>query len=445
MTRTSLLAVIAAALAAAAARADWNDQAFDGRAGNDAAPAAAALKRQGPAASPDEREWVIVKAADKAARTRAANAGLAIEEIGADAVAGVATPRAVARLRKGGAAIVSRRPLKSGEKDFPPADKAYRTFAQAQAALSAIADAHPEIASLVTLGATTQGRPITALRFNTSAQGAAPSPKPGAVFLGTHHAREHLSTEVPLLIAQWLGDNLSSPAVKKLLDGRDVYIVPLVNPDGAEYDIASGDYKWFRKNMRANPDGSCGVDLNRNYDSHWGEAGDSGDPGDDTYRGPAAFSEPESQAIRKFFLDRPNIRTAISYHTFAELILYPYSWGDAAIPDAAALGAFQAMGARMAGFTGYASEQSSALYASSGDACDWAWDARKVFCFTFEMEPKSAGEGGFYPGPGAISTAFSGNLKSALFLIDAAGDPYHAGAPAALASVPSPTPNAPTR
>jgi carboxypeptidase T len=445
MARTSVLAALALALVPPA-RADWNDQTFDGSGGRDEAPVVA-LARTGPAASPDKRLWVVAKAADKAERTRAANAGLAIEEIGSGAVAGVATPSAVERLLKAGVAIVGRQPLKSyAQKGFPPADSAYHTFDQVQAALAAIAAAHKDVASLIVLGTTTQGRPITALRFNTTARGTQPSDKPGAAFLGTHHAREHLSTEVPLMIAQWLADNVASEDVKKLLENRDVYFIPLINPDGAEYDIATGDYKWFRKNMRANSDGSFGVDLNRNYDSHWGEAGDSGDPGDDTYRGPAAFSEPESRAMKKFFEDRPNLKTAVSYHTFAELILYPWSWGDEAIPDAAALQAFQAMGARMSTFTGYTSEQSSALYASSGDACDWAWAERKVFCFTFEMEPKSTSEGGFYPGVGAISTAFKGNLQSALFLIDAAGDPYRAGASASVAAAPGlPPPATPIR
>src|SRR6185369_9455689 len=99
------------------------------------------------------------------------------------------------------------------------------------------------------------------------------SSKPGIVYMGTHHAREHLSTEVPLLLAKYLVENKDKPEIKKLLDARDVYIIPMVNPDGVEYDIASGQYRMHRKNARDNGDGTLGVDLNRNYGFHWGEGG----------------------------------------------------------------------------------------------------------------------------------------------------------------------------
>ncbi|MBI5202451.1 MAG: zinc carboxypeptidase [Elusimicrobia bacterium] len=328
----------------------------------------------------DERLFVVLRAPSKQDRSRAASLGLDIVDVAGASASGVATPAAVSRLRAAGYRIEKRESLRDANKGFPPADKAYHDYAQVQSALGKIAGAHPDFASLVELGTSVRGRKLTAIRFTKGA-----GKKPGALFVGNHHAREHLSTELPLLAAQWFADNASKPEVKAFLETRDVYFIPLLNPDGAEHDIESGRYAWHRKNMRPNSDGSVGVDLNRNYDSHWGEAGTSRWPSDDTYGGPSAFSEPESRALKAFLEARRNIQMMVSYHTSGELMLYPWSWSDEPLtgPEHEA---FVAMGNKMAGWTGYRSQQSSELYPSSGDTCDWAWAARGVFCWTFELD-----------------------------------------------------------
>jgi len=91
------------------------------------------------------------------------------------------------------------------------------------------------------------------------------------------------------------------------------------------------------------------------------------------------------------------------------------------------------MAAQMAQWTGYTGQQSSALYPSSGDTGDWAWEAHNIFAFTFELTPKRFSSGGFYPGPGAISTTFERNIQPALYLIDLADNPYRAGSGPAAA------------
>ncbi len=117
----------------------------------------------------------------------------------------------------------------------------------------------------------------------------------------------------------------------------------------------------------------------------------------------------------------------MSYHTFSELILYPWGGLREPLSDGRALGAYKAMADTMAGWTGYRPMQSSGLYVATGDTCDWAWDELKMFCFTFELTPKSRWEGGFYPGAGAIATTFKKNVDPALYLIGLADDPYRAG------------------
>ena len=376
----------------------------------------------------DHRSWVTVAAGDAASRTAAASAGLSIEEVRPGEVSGFATDAALARLKAKGLSVRSSQPLMSrfGALDFPRQDADFHNYSEAVAALQAVAASAPDLVSLFSIGKSFEGRDLWALRLNTDAKGTAPSKKPGIVFMGAHHAREHLSVEVPLRIAQRLVAQRAEPAIARLLKERDVYFIPLVNPDGAEYDVSGDKYHMHRKNMRPNGDGSTGTDLNRNYAFRWGGQGASGDPRDDTYHGPSAFSEPETQAVKAFVEARPNLTVLLSYHTFSELVLYPWGGTDESISDATALAAFKNMATEMAGMTGYRAMQSSDLYVATGDTCDWAWAERGIFAFTFELTPKSMWDGGFYPGAAAIAKTTQANWRPALYLIDLADDPRRA-------------------
>lgn len=383
----------------------------------------------------DQRWWVVIPASGASERTRIADAGVSIEEVSGSSIGGVADRRSLERLKRLGVAPTRQTPLElSQPSSFPRPDAAFHDYARVKASLAATAAAHPELVSLLNIGSSLQGRDILALRFNTDAQGEEPSAKPGVVFLGTHHAREHLSTEVPLLLAKWLAANKDRSDVKGLLTTRDVYFIPLVNPDGAEHDHAdcrpdadSCRYKWHRKNMRDNGDGSRGVDLNRNYGFKWNTGGASDDPGSDIYHGPAPFSEPETQAVRRFVEERPNLKALLSYHTFSELVLYPWGHTYNPIDDGPALAAYKALAGKFGELTGYTPKQSSDLYIASGDTTDWAWGEKKIFSFTFELTPKSSWDGGFYPGAKAIDPTFQKNIAPMLYLLEMADDPYRAG------------------
>jgi carboxypeptidase T len=325
-----------------------------------------------------------------------------------------------------------------GALDFPEKDAIYHNYKELEADMRSLAARAPDLVSIFSIGKSTLGKDLWAVRLTKGAKGSQPSKKPGIVFMGTHHAREHLSTEVPLLLAKHLVENRADAEIARLLETRDIYLIPMVNPDGVEYDIEGGKYHMHRKNMAKNGDGSTGVDLNRNYAWGWGGGGASPDPNDDTYRGPAAFSEPESKAVRDFVNARPNLKVLLSYHTFSELILYPWGGSDDHIPDAKALGAFQTMAGEMAKMTGYTPEQSSDLYIATGDTCDWAWGEKGIFAFTFELTPKSMWDGGFYPGAGVVQRVFQANSRPALYLIDLSDDPLRATkGPTAFASSPA--------
>ncbi len=418
---------LAAALVFFAGHALAAPDAFDGKGGKiapalEAKPSAAAISEA------DSRVWVEIEAPGKGERQAAVDAGISVEEVKPGTAAGFATPRALARAKAAGLKVRTTVSVRQrfGTLDFPEKDAIYHNYKELVAEMQAIAARAPEYVSLFSIGKSTLGKDLWALRLTKGAKGTKASSKPGIVFLGTHHAREHLSTEVPLKLAQHLVVNRADPEIARLLDTRDIYIIPMVNPDGVEYDIEGGKYHMHRKNMAKNADGTTGVDLNRNYSWGWGGGGASPDPSDDTYRGPSAFSEPESKAVKAFVDARPNLKVLLSYHTFSELILYPWGGSNDPIPDDKARGAFQTMAGEMAKMTGYTPEQSSDLYIATGDTCDWAWGEKHIFAFTFELTPKSMWDGGFYPGAGVVQRVFQANIRPALYLIDLSDDPYRA-------------------
>ena len=424
--------ILAAVLVLCAASALALPDPFDG--GTAKTPPAVTVKAPASAISEaDTRVWVELEAPDKAARQAAVDAGISVEEIKPGTAAGFATPKALERAKAAGLKVRTTVTLRQrfGALDFPEKDAVYHNYKELEADLRSLAARAPDLASIVSIGKSTRGRDLWAVRLTKGAKGTQPSKKPGIVFMGTHHAREHLSTEVPLLIAKHLVDNRADAEIARLLDTRDVYFIPMINPDGVEYDIEGGKYHMHRKNMAKNADGSTGVDLNRNYAWGWGGAGASPNPDDDTYRGPSAFSEPESKAVKAFVEARPNLKVMLSYHTFSELILYPWGGSDDQIPDKKALAAFKNMSGEMAKMTGYTPQQSSDLYIATGDTCDWAWGEKGIFAFTFELTPKSMWDGGFYPGAGVVQRVFQANIRPALYLIDLSDDPYRAAKDAA--------------
>lgn len=381
----------------------------------------------------DPRLWISVAASTKEERTRLLEMGLSIEDISARSVSGIIHRDSLPAFQTKSFNVLATMPLSqfasSSLKDFPTQDAAYHNYREMYDRLKALESANPDIASLFSIGRTTEGREIWTLRINSSAKGTRPSSKPGAVFQGAHHAREHLSVEVPLLFAVWLLENRNNAEVKNFIDTLDIYIQPMINPDGAEFDISTGKYQWWRKTRSPQSSGNFGVDPNRNYDSWWCQAGASNSPWADTYCGPSAFSEPETRAVRDFVKARPNLKTMISYHSYAELVLYPWGGKYEDIPDQNDLKVFRTLAEGMAQLTGYTAQKSSDLYAATGDSCDWAYAEAGIFAFTVELSPAGGGWGGggtFYPGAAVIDKTVRDNVQAALYLLRNTGDPRKA-------------------
>ena len=150
---------------------------------------------------------------------------------------------------------------------------------------------------------------------------------------------------------------------------------------------------------RLGVDGSYGVDLNRNYAGsengdplgEW-SVGASLVPSDVDYCGEYAFSEPETRIVRDFVVAHPDITAAISFHTYAELILYPYGYtyedqpADMTLDD---LLAFRKLSGDMAASNGYIAQQASDLYTTSGDTVDWLYGEAGTDWFLVHSEDQT--------------------------------------------------------
>jgi carboxypeptidase T len=375
--------------------------------------------------------FIQVAAKNKHDRSQIADLGVSIESVRSDSVWGFASESVLESLKKSGINVIGNFDFATGRGghqafDFPIQDERFHNYAETAAALKAIVAKNADIAKLQSIGKTIENREIWAIHINTSTKALVEgqSAKPGAVFMGNHHAREHLSLEIPLMLAEYLLNHRADPKISALLDTRDIWIIPMVNPDGAEFDISTGSYKMWRKNRRDNGDGNFGVDLNRNYGYGWGTGGSSKDTSSDVYMGKVPFSEPETQAIRDFVNSHLNLKVLLSFHTFSELVLYPWGGSYEPISKIEDRRVFETMARTMAAWNKYKPEQSSDLYIASGDTTDWAYGEHGIFAFTFELSPNSMWNGGFYPGQKIIDKVFEDNLKPCLYMIDVADNPY---------------------
>lgn len=370
---------------------------------------------------------------DARARSVIAATGADIFEIGHDSVLVEATDDEAAALMRMGFTLVKFE-APGGVLDlFPPADSAYHDYGEMVAELQQAALDHPSIFSLFSIGLSYEGRTIWAGKISDNV--GVDENEPEVLFTHHQHAREHLTVEMALYTLHMLTDEYGTdPQITSLVDGREVWLVFDMNPDGGEYDIATGSYASWRKNRQPNAGSSyIGTDLNRNWGYMWGCCGgSSGSPSSATYRGPAAFSAPETSVVRDFVDSRviggtQQITAHIDFHTYAELILWPYGYTFTDVtPDITQddHDAFVTMGQAMAATNGYTAEQASDLYITDGTVNDWMYAIHRIFTYTFEMYPVTSAEGGFYPPDEVIPAQTARNRAAILYLLEQAGCPY---------------------
>ena len=157
---------------------------------------------------------------------------------------------------------------------------------------------------------------------------------------GTQHAREWIAAMATTCVADRLvRDYDTDPKIRAFVDSTELWVVPVVNPDGYQYTWSTDRY--WRKNRR----GRYGVDLNRNFALAWGGDGSSANRRSEVYRGEAPFSEPATAALRDLAM-REQVALHVDFHSYGQLLLYP--WDYTAAAGARSRRATRAIGDRMA-------------------------------------------------------------------------------------------------
>ncbi len=369
-----------------------------------------------------------------------------------------------------------------------PGNMTYHSYDDMVIELNEVVIDHPNIAKLFSIGKTYENRDILAIKISDNPEKEDDS-EPEVLFVGPHHGNEWIGFEVAIFLMNFLTDNYAPDVdndgdgkqgedpidgkdndgdgkidedehegrIRYLVNNREIWIIPMINPDGTEYTRTSGS-DW-RKNREPNFEGplgiasSIGVDINRNYGWHWGEiAGDSHVPSSPNYAGPfdtnnddgdtypsgrprinedpmdgldndndgkidedtmGGFSTAESKAVRAL-VETHNFSISLTYHSYGELSLYPWGYTSEPAKDAADL---KRISDTIASMNGYTSEQGYELYKTCGDSDDWLYGAMGVFAFTIEIGQEYA------PPESEIYRHAFLNLGPELYLIDIADNP----------------------
>ena len=227
------------------------------------------------------------------------------------------------------------------------------TYDMMRADAQELSEAYPGLISVSSIGQSVERRELTLIKLGKGGK--------KLLLLGAHHAREYITSTFLMETADTYAAAYAQNAkagTPDLLDSVTLYIVPMVNPDGVNLvqngpDAAKNpqavkamrmlkeSYSEWKANIN-------GVDLNRQYPCHWEEKASNTDvPSSEMYKGTAAATEPEVQAVMRL-CEENDFAMAASFHTKGEVIY----WADSGTEDAIAAAAPIAQS--IAEVTGYA-------------------------------------------------------------------------------------------
>lgn len=250
--------------------------------------------------------------------------------------------------------------------------------------------------------------------------------EPEVLYTSLTHAREGNGMQALFYFMNYILEEYdTNPEIQMLVDNTEMYFIPCVNPDGYTYNqtISPNGGGMWRKNRRDNGGGEWGVDLNRNYGYNWGydNMGSSPDPWDATYRGPSAFSEPETQAV-KWFCEQHEFQLALNYHTYSNLLIYPWGYEEDLYTPDSALYVELAKVLTLENNYLYGTGNQTVNYVTNGDACDWMYGEQdtknKIMSFTPEVGSSSDG---FWPSINRIVPLCEENMWANISLARFAG------------------------
>lgn len=229
----------------------------------------------------------------------------------------------------------------------------FTNYAALTTQLEDIEDTYPDIAKLYDLGQSVQGRTIWGLKITDNP--TIEEDEPEVRICGCHHGDELMSVELPLLLAWYLVDNYGSdPYIEGLVDNRETWIIPMVNPDGRE---ATTRYN------------ANGIDLNRDYGYMWGVYSD-------------CYTQPETRAIRTHALDN-NFVLSLSFHTSGDIVNYIWNYKGQPVADNAVV---VFLSQQYGSHNGYWVVEGFDWYQTKGDTNDFSYGCRGDIDWTIEVQ-----------------------------------------------------------
>ncbi|KFU85176.1 Carboxypeptidase A1 [Chaetura pelagica] len=268
----------------------------------------------------------------------------------------------------------------------------YHTMEEIYNWMDTLVQDHPSLVSKLQIGQSYENRPLYVLKFSTGG-----SNRP-AIWLDTGiHSREWITQATGVWTANKIAEEYGQdPSVTAILDTMDIFLEIIANPDGFAFTHSSN--RLWRKTRSLNAGSRCvGVDPNRNWDAGFGGSGSSSNPCSEIYRGPHPHSEREVKAIVDFILSHGNVKSAISIHSYSQMLLFPYGYkttpaahhqelnelAKKAVSDLAAVyGTKYTYGSVV-----------DTIYPADGTATDWAYDQGVKYSFTMEL--RDTGRYGF--------------------------------------------------
>jgi len=317
--------------------------------------------------------------------------------------------------------------------------EAYRSYEEILAKLQDYASNYPDICQLYDIGNSLgneyweQGydayedyqHDIWALKISDNP--GIEEDEPSLLYDAAHHARETIGPAVVMNFTQYLFDNYGvDQEVTDAINNNQIWIVPLVNPDG--YKIVTDSLEiWWRKTIRDNNNNHLidafipdwiepdGVDPNRNYGIYWGGDWNTAPSFRESYRGPWSFSEPCIQVMRDL-LGSHHFVTELSYHSYGERFFYPWSYDPIQYqtPDH---DLYSTLGTELAEMTptldggNYLASSFGSIIMLTGSTMDYAYGKHGTIIYTVELAQD------FIPPPEDIDPICEANLAAQLYLL----------------------------
>lgn len=278
----------------------------------------------------------------------------------------------------------------------------FLTYDELMKRVDTLITAYPQLVSNKTaIGKTIEGRDIISFKISDNAH--IDENEPEVLYTAMHHAREPMSMmQLLYFVCSLLENYKTDTSAQRIINGTELYIIPCVNPDGYIYNEeqynGGGDYYW-RKNRRDHKNGNYGVDLNRNYGYKWGLNNDGSSPDQytETYRGTAAFSEPETMAMRNFCNAR-QFKGVLNYHSFSNVLIYPWGYDTVSTtPDADLFEQYALILTTDNNYL-YGTCYETIYYTTNGDADDWMYGDEKMKAKILAFTPEVGNDDdGFWP------------------------------------------------